>query len=226
MSFEDDKVVKKIRIYTKQSSITDDVLELYQSANAETIMVVLTRKIIQSIVIEGLQEAKLLLFDWIVLLSTNLHVNNNNNNNNNNKNKNNGILVNNVIDINFSKFTNMKQITRYVFGLYKNDILKIDRESDYWNYLQTLMTTVGPKQIHRIIYPVMNSYGSINNLASKHIPLSRSTLTTCGNNLFLIDNFFTIVVYFYRPDTQENIVFPPPKESMLLLLYFIILNYF
>lgn len=87
-------------------------------------------------------------------------------------------------------------------------------DSDYWNYLHCLFSGLDPHLLRKAIYPLLTSWGAVNNLSTQNIPLSYSSVLTSGCKLFLLDSFFVIIAYFNDTDGKsEGITFPPPKDS-------------
>jgi len=55
----------------------------------------------------------------------------------------------------------------------------------------------------------------MNNLASQHLCLSWSSVHTSGCRLFLIDSYFTIILYRTGNENDSELPFPPPKETLI-----------
>ena len=70
-----------------------------------------------------------------------------------------------------------------------------------------------PHNLHSALYPILCSFGAPNNLATQHLPLSKSALETSGSTIFLIDAL-TLICIFYLEKAEAE--FPPPKDSTYL----------
>ncbi len=116
---------------TVQLGVATSPQEIYHTADVDAILSLLTHKIIRSSLDEGIKEARELLQDWMTILLTNYneHV---------------ATLTGpkrgtKILDTTFSKYPNLKHLSRLVFGLLKNPLLSADTtDADYWSYLHAL----------------------------------------------------------------------------------------
>ncbi len=134
---DSDRVERRLRIHTVQLGVADRPLDLYQSADADSILSLLTLKVIRSCLDEGIEEGRLLVQDWLTILLKNYHE---------------GITLsakgispsssssNRFVDMAFSKSTNLRNLSRYVFALLKSPLLSNSEhcDPDYWSYLHLL----------------------------------------------------------------------------------------
>jgi hypothetical protein len=127
--------IRLLRVYSLQANVATTQHEVYKSADEEVVLGLLTHKIVRSVLDEGINEGRLLLQDWMTILLANYNEYMN------------SIFgpkrgtVTKTIDTTFSKHTNIKHLTRFVFALLKNPLMAEETsDPDYWCYLHCLFT--------------------------------------------------------------------------------------
>lgn len=201
------------------------VRELYSEAVPDVILCLLVHKIIRATLDEGITEGRLLLQDWLTVFTSKYtqHI----------QQEDPKKPVSRIVDTTFSKYSNLRNLPRLAFGLLKSPLLwEKQADSDYWSYLHCLYrccsrieisnlnSALEPRFLHRVVYPVLTSFGAANNMASQNLSLSRSSVTTCGCRLFLLDAYTMLIIYYMEPidGTSEPIPFPPAKDSMVITI--------
>lgn len=184
--------------------------EIFESADNEAILTVLTHKVIRASLEEGVKEGRLLLQDWLVILSA--HYND-------------AFRLAQFgqpasvtrLDVSFSACPQLQPLPRLAFALLRSPLLKLPREGvhpDVRTFLQCLYSSLDPSYLMRAVYPVLSSYTSPDRPAFPRHSLSRAALVTSGSPIFLMDAFTAIIV-FYSPAAPPDLPFPPPQNSLL-----------
>eukprot|EP01118_Nematostelium_gracile_P016159 TRINITY_DN6631_c0_g1_i1.p1 TRINITY_DN6631_c0_g1~~TRINITY_DN6631_c0_g1_i1.p1 ORF type:complete len:315 (+),score=45.79 TRINITY_DN6631_c0_g1_i1:319-1263(+) len=177
----EDKMIRVLRLYTQQLLVTENADNIYEHANINCVLSLLVHKVIRACLDEGINEGRLLLQDWLIIfiIQYNEQLRSRTKKN---------------LDTSFSKFNNLKNLSRLVFALLKNPLLSVSQpcDSDYWNYLHVLFSSLSPRQLHKAIYPSLSSYGSANTLSSLNLPVSHSAVSTSGCRYFLLDGYNTV----------------------------------
>ncbi|KAH7302474.1 hypothetical protein KP509_23G074800 [Ceratopteris richardii] len=201
---------RRLRIRTVQIEVSRNMGELYESTNSEVVLSILTHKIIQASLEEGIKEARALLHDWLIILvaqynefcklarfgqSSTM----------------------NKLDVTFSHYPKLQALPRLVFALMRNPLLRPHEEGvhpDYRIYLQCLFSALEPGSLLRAIYPVLSSYSSPDKQAFPRHSLSRTALITSKCPIFFLDAFTVLIVY-YTSTADPALPFPPPQNCML-----------
>lgn len=202
----EDKMIRVLRLYTQQVLVTENADNIYEHANINCVLSLLVHKVIRACLDEGINEGRLLLQDWLIIFIVQY--------NEQLKNR-----AKRNLDVSFSKFNNLKNLSRVVFALLKNPLLSVDQpcDSDYWNYLHALFSGLSPRQLYKAIYPSLSSYGSVNTLSSLNLPLSHNAVSTAGCRYFLLDGYNVVVIYAKTlQGDEQDVVLPPPKDCNII----------
>ncbi|PON48187.1 Sec23/Sec [Trema orientale] len=202
---------RRLRIRTVQFATAQDINEIYDSIAPEVVLSLLVHKVILASLEQGVREGRLLLHDWLVILTAQY----------NNAYKlvqyKNGSSATSQIDVAFSQCPEMQHLPRLVFALLRNPLLRLHEEGvhpDYRIYLQCLFSALEPSSLHRAVYPVLTSYSTPDKQAYPRHSLSRAALITSGSPIFFLDAFTTLVV-FYSSTADPTLPFPPPHDCLL-----------
>ncbi|KAB1223128.1 Protein transport protein SEC24-1 [Morella rubra] len=202
---------RRLRIRTLQYGTAQNINEIYDTVDPEVVLSLLVHKVILASLEQGVREGRLLLHDWLVILTAQY----------NEAYKlvqyKNGSSVTAQIDVAFSQCPQLQPLPRLVFGLLRNPLLRFHEEGvhpDYRIYLQCLFSALEPSSLHRAIYPVLVSYSTPEKQAYPRHSLNRAALITSGSPIFFLDAF-TILIVFYSSTADPSLPFPPPQESML-----------
>ncbi|KAL5832576.1 hypothetical protein ACOSQ3_016250 [Xanthoceras sorbifolium] len=202
---------RRLRIRTLQFVTAQNINELYDNVDPETVLSVLVHKVILASLEQGVREGRMLLHDWLVILTAQY----------NEAFKlvqyKNGNSVMSQIDVEFLQCPQLQRLPRLVFALLRNPLLRFHEEGvhpDYRIYLQCLFSALEPSSLHRAVYPLLMSYSTPDKQAYPRHSLSRAALITSGSPIFLLDAFTTIIV-FYSSTADPAIPFPPPQDCLL-----------
>ncbi|PRQ31945.1 putative sec23/Sec24, helical domain-containing protein [Rosa chinensis] len=202
---------RRLRIWTLQCGVAQNMNELYDSVDPEVVLSLLVHKVILASLEQGVREGRLLLHDWLVILTVQyneahklVHY------------KNRSSLTA-QIDVAFSQCPELQPLPRLVFALFRNPLLLFHEEGvhpDYRIYLQCLFSALEPSSLHRAVYPVLTSYSTPDKLAYPRHSLSRAVLITSGSPIFFLDAFTALIV-FYSSTADPTLPFPPPHDCLL-----------
>nr|XP_009411948.1 PREDICTED: protein transport protein SEC23-like [Musa acuminata subsp. malaccensis] len=201
---------RRLRIRTLQYGSASNINELYDSVDPEALLSILVHKVILATFKEGVREGRMLLHDWLVILTAQYndayrHVYNNIGN------------ATSHVDVAFLQCPQLQPIPRLIFALLRNPLLRLHEEGihpDYRIYLQCLFSALEPTPLQRAIYPLLSSYTTPDQQAYPRHSLSHAALVTSGSPIFLLDAFTNIIVY-YSPTADSSIPFPPPHDCLL-----------
>ncbi|PKU60093.1 protein transport protein SEC23 [Dendrobium catenatum] len=201
---------RRLRIRTIQYTTAGGINDLYDNVDPETVLSILVHKVILASLEQGVREGRLLLHDWLVILTAQYndvfklaHYDS-------------GSPVSRV-DVGFSQCPQLQPIPRLVFAFLRNPLLRFHEEGvhpDYRIYLQCLFSALEPSSLNLAIYPLLTSYASPDKQAYPRHSLSRAALITSGSPIFLLDAFTNLIVY-YSPTADPSLPFPPPHDCLL-----------
>ncbi|XP_010245214.1 PREDICTED: protein transport protein Sec24-like At3g07100 [Nelumbo nucifera] len=201
---------RRLRIRTVQYSTAGNINELYDSVDPEVVLSILVHKVILASLEQGVREGRMLLHDWLVILTAQYNdacklVHNENGSSTSH------------IDVAFSQCPQLQPVPRLVFALLRSPLLRYHEEGvhpDYRIYLQCLFSALEPSSLHRAVYPVLTSYATPDKHAYPRHSLSRAALITSGSPIFFLDAFTTLIVY-YSSTADATLPFPPPHDCLL-----------
>ncbi|GLT48714.1 hypothetical protein SLA2020_223220 [Shorea laevis] len=203
---------RRLRIRTMQFGTAQNISELYNSVDPEAVLSLLVHKVILASLEQGVREGRVLLHDWLVILTAQYNeafklVRYNNG----------GGLMTGQIDNAFTQCPQLQDLPRLVFALLRNPLLRFHEEGvhpDYQIYLHCLFSALEPSSLHRAAYPVLMSYSTPDKQAYPRHSLSHAALITSGSPIFLLDAFTTLIV-FYSSTADPSLPFPPPHDCLL-----------
>jgi hypothetical protein len=194
-----------------QFGVAQNINELYDSCDPEVVLSLLVHKVILASLEEGVREGRLLLQEWLVILTAQY----------NDAYKliqySNGSSIRSQLDVAFSQCPQLQPLPRLIFALLRNPLLRFHEEGvhpDYRIYLQCLFSALEPSSLHRAVYPVLTSYATPDKQAYPRHSLSRAALLTSGSPIFFLDAF-TILIVFYSSTADPTLPFPPPHDCLL-----------
>ncbi|XXG62785.1 hypothetical protein AAC387_Pa05g1092 [Persea americana] len=200
---------RRLRIRTLQYGMAGNINELYDSVDSEVVLSILVQKVILASLEQGVKEGRILLHDWLVILTAQY------NEAYKLANYENG--SSSRIDVAFSQCPQLQPLPRLVFALLRSSLLRFHEEGvhpDYRIYLQCLFSALEPRSLHRAVYPLLTSYATPDEQAYPRHSLSRAALLTSGSPIFLLDAFTNIIVY-YSSTVDPSLPFPPPQDCLL-----------
>ncbi|XP_045787287.1 protein transport protein SEC24 isoform X2 [Trifolium pratense] len=202
---------RRLRIRTVQFGVAQNINELYDSCDPEVVLSLLVHKVILASLEEGVREGRLLLQEWLVILTAQY----------NDAYKlvqySSGSSIRSQLDVAFSQCPQLQPLPRLIFALLRNPLLRFHEEGvhpDYRIYLQCLFSALEPSSLHRAVYPVLTSYATPDKQAYPRHSLSRAALLTSGSPIFFLDAF-TILIVFYSSTADPTLPFPPPHDCLL-----------
>ncbi|KAK6926568.1 Sec23/Sec24, helical domain [Dillenia turbinata] len=201
---------RRLRIRTIQFGTAANMNELYDSVDSEVVLSILVHKVILASLEQGVREGRMLLNDWLVILTAQY------NDTVKLARYENGSSAAHV-DVAFSQCPQLQPLPRLVFALLRNPLLRLHEEGvhpDYRIYLQCLFSALEPSSLHRAVYPVLTSYATPDKQAYPRHSLSRAALITSGSPIFFLDAFTTLIVY-YSSTADPALPFPPPHDCLL-----------
>ncbi|KAI7731431.1 hypothetical protein M8C21_007801 [Ambrosia artemisiifolia] len=204
-------IKRRLRIRTMQFGVARNFNELYDSVDHEVVLSILVHKVILASLSEGVREGRMLLHDWLVILTAQY--------NDVCKIASNEFRgsTGSLIDVTFSQCPQLQALPRLVFALLRNPLLRFHEEGihpDYRIYLQCLFSGLEPSSLHRAIYPLLSSYANPDKLAYPRHSLSRAALMTSESPIFFLDAFTTLIV-FYSSTADPTLPYPPPHDCLL-----------
>lgn len=202
---------RRLRIRTMQFGVAHSINEMYDTVDPEVVLSLLVHKVILSSLEQGIREGRMLLHDWLVILTAQY--------NECCKLSESARGSSNTIhfDVAFSQCPQLQYMPRLVFALLRNPLLRLHEEGvhpDFRIYLQCLFSALEPSSLHLAIYPMLTSYASPDKQAYPRHSLSRAALITSGSPIFFLDAF-TILIVFYSSTTDPSLPFPPPQDCLL-----------
>ncbi|KAK9122802.1 hypothetical protein Sjap_012404 [Stephania japonica] len=204
-------VKRRLRIRTVQYQTAREISDLYDSVEPEVVLSILVHKVILASLEQGVREGRMLLQDWLVILTAQY----------NDAFKNiqygKGSSVISHLDVAFSQCPQLQPLPRLIFALLRNPLLRLHEEGvhpDYRIYLQCLFSSLDPNSLQLAIYPMLTSFASLDKQAYPRHSLSRAALLTSGSPIFLLDAFTTLIVY-YSSTADPSLPFPPPHDCLL-----------
>ncbi|PIA28240.1 hypothetical protein AQUCO_07200115v1 [Aquilegia coerulea] len=202
---------RRLRIRTLQFATAGNISELYDSVDSEVVLSILVHKVILASLEQGVREGRMLLQDWLVILTAQY------NDACKFLQRENGNSFVSQIDVDFLQCPQLQPLPRLVFALLRNPLLRFHEEGvhpDYRIYLQCLFSALDPNSLHRAVYPVLTSYATPDKQAYPRHSLSRAALITSESPIFFLDAFTTLIVY-YASTADPTLPFPPPHDSLL-----------
>ncbi|KAG6778194.1 hypothetical protein POTOM_018047 [Populus tomentosa] len=202
---------RRLRIRTLQFGTARNMNELYDNVDSEVVLSILVHKVILASLEQGVREGRMLLHDWLVILTAQY-----NDASKIVQFKNGGSLTARV-DVAFSQCPQLQPLPRLVFALLRNPLLRFHEEGvhpDYRIYLQCLFSALEPSSLHHAIYPVLTSFSTPDKQAYPCHSLSRAVLINSDSPIFFLDAFTTLIV-LYSSTADPALPFPPPQDCLL-----------
>lgn len=203
---------RRRRISTAQVQVAIGKKALYESADAEAMLALLTHKVVRAAQREGLEEARLMLTDWLVILAARYA-----------EVYGRGAVAAKPlagarrVDASFSECVPLQALPRLVYGLLRTALLQpLNVHPDQRTYLGSLAGVLEPQSLARVVYPLLCSWVSPDALAFPAHSLSRAALVTSGCSLFLLDAYLLVIVYYAAAPggaaAAAEHAFPPPHK--------------
>ena len=201
-------VQRRLRIVTREAHVADSVRKMYNEAQPDIIMTVLTHKIIRASLDDGVREGRLLLQDWLSILAACY-----NKNRETTRKDISGVGGVNV-DLTFADYSALMYIPRYVYALLQHNLMSSENvHPDERIYLQCFLSSLQPHFLLTCLYPRLMAFADENTVSDEVLVLANATVQSSASSIFLLDNFTGIHVY-YR-DGQNGPQFPPAPNALI-----------
>lgn len=218
---------RRLRIMTVPMPVASRADMLFKNVEPDTCCALLVHKVLRAAAAEGIDEARALLRDWLVLLISCCVYN-----------RAEGFVTpQNPQPATTEEVLSLlpeagvgqgslaidqlplavQPLPRLVFALLRSPLLRPARDTaalDRRAYLQTLWTSLAPEELSRAIYPCLSSFVDQDTPGFPRHTLSRAALGASGCSLFLLDAYDALMVY-YGPACPREVPFPPPPNSLL-----------
>uniref|UniRef100_A0A7S0WBM9 Protein transport protein SEC23 n=1 Tax=Hemiselmis tepida TaxID=464990 RepID=A0A7S0WBM9_9CRYP len=196
------QVQRRLRIETVRTDIGRQALELYSSVDAEVVMSLLCHKIGEAIRKEGMAEARMLLQDWLVILTAryNQHVMR---------------RTGAGMDTSFAKYPPLQMLPRFVHGMLRGRMMDAQRASrDERAFVRHLCCSLRPEFVCLMLYPRLSFFEDLDATLPGDTPLvlSHSAIDQDTPHLYILDSL-TEVHIFYPRAAKGAVPFPPPADS-------------
>jgi len=198
------QVQRRLRLETVRVETARQALDIYSSVDTEVLASLLTHKIIRAQATEGLGEARMLLQDWLVILTA----------------KYNEHLLRRrdpAVDVTFAKFPNMMMIPRLVYGMLRGRLLDpVLVSRDERAFVAHLSNSLAPEALAAMLYPRLLTFAStdVNTPMEGVLPLSRESLGQAISGIFILDSYTDLTVH-YTKAAKGKFQFPPPPDCPL-----------
>ncbi|KAK4440604.1 putative protein, mitochondrial [Sesamum alatum] len=202
---------RRLRIRTLQFATAANINEIYDSVDHEVVLSILVHELILTSLEQGVGKSRTSLHEWLVNLTARC-----NEAFRIDEYKRGGLATAGA-DVAFHQCPQLQVLSRLVFALLQNPILRSHEEGvhpDYRIYLHCLFSALEPASLSRVLYPLLISYETPDKQAFPRHSLSRAALTTSRSPIFLLDAFTTLIV-FYSSTADPALPFPPPQHCLL-----------
>ncbi|CAD7704802.1 unnamed protein product [Ostreobium quekettii] len=209
---QEPKLQRRMRICTIQAQVARNPVEIFNSANAESIICMLLHKVLAATEKEGKQQAALLLQDWLVILAasydklTHRHGEGQ-------------LHEQGQPFVPFEDCEALQAVPRLVYGLLRSPLMLGGQvgplaHPDLPTFLRHQWTSLPPSHLHRAMYPQLSSYSSASAQTLPSHSLSVAAVAGTEAPIFLLDALTTVLVY-YKRSCPPDLPFPPPPNSLL-----------
>lgn len=198
------RMVRRLRICSLQASVSPSFRAMYQSVRPDVVLTLLTQQLIQLTLEKGVNEARTAVQDWLITLLGCFHEHVLGYQEGTNK---------GTLDLEFSEVDRMQFMPRNVFALLKHKFLAKDSNPDQRVFLHCLFSSLPPSSLAKCIYPNMTAFSTPDEGSSELLYLDSNSLI--DGNIFLLDGFVLVLVYYTKKALEADFPFPPPHNSMI-----------
>uniref|UniRef100_A0A7S0EQM2 Protein transport protein SEC23 n=1 Tax=Hanusia phi TaxID=3032 RepID=A0A7S0EQM2_9CRYP len=198
------QVQRRLRIETSRVEVGRQTIDIYANADSEVMASLLCHKIIVAQSTEGTGEARMLLQDWLVILTARYNEN---------------MLRRReaALDLQFSRFPNLNSITKVVYGMLRGKLLDpVVVSRDERSFICYLCSSLTPEALTYTIYPKLVSFQDPSSSQPSAGPLFllKSTLAKGSDKIFLLDSYTDLCIYC-TAQGLESFPYPPPPDCGL-----------
>lgn len=218
---------RRLRVTTVPLPVATRTEAMFKNVDPETCCTLLVHKVLRAASVEGADESRTLLRDWLVLLmsccvfSRSEGLVSPKTGNLPNADEVLTLLPEPGIGQGSAAVEELpvtvQPLPRLIYGLLHSPLLRpastaaaLDRRA----YLESLMTALAPEELSRAIYPCLSSFADPDTPTFPRHTLCKAALTAQACNIFLLDSYKTLTVY-YAPSCPRDMPFPPPANSLL-----------
>eukprot|EP00002_Diphylleia_rotans_P012002 TRINITY_DN2355_c0_g2_i3.p1 TRINITY_DN2355_c0_g2~~TRINITY_DN2355_c0_g2_i3.p1 ORF type:complete len:495 (-),score=99.48 TRINITY_DN2355_c0_g2_i3:52-1536(-) len=199
---QETKLKRMLRVVTIQADIAVNMRQLYSSLEPDVSATLMMHKLARVVVAEGVEQARSLLKDWLVVF-VDKYI---------------GHLAPNreavQFDLDYPEYPSLSLFSKLLFGATKSPLLRPTNVSpDERIFHQYVFSCMQPAHVARTIFPHMCSYATPDYLDAKGLGLTRHVITASSSPIFVLDAYSIILVY-YGINASE-FAFPPPVDSPL-----------
>jgi len=206
---------RRRRICTVQARVSGKPRDVFNAADGDVVVALLSHKIFAAANAEGLGEARLLLADWLCILTARY-------------NHECGILRfgapdadARALDVEFTSSLPLRVVPRLVHALLRHPALRVGpggASADARTWLRATTSRLEPAALVRTLYPSLSSWRSADEMECPSRSLTRAALATSDAPLWLLDAHAELVVFLKPRDDGSapgDVIFPPSRDSKL-----------
>eukprot|EP00300_Choanocystis_sp_HF-7_P016098 c19294_g2_i2.p1 GENE.c19294_g2_i2~~c19294_g2_i2.p1 ORF type:complete len:442 (-),score=86.08 c19294_g2_i2:125-1450(-) len=206
--FPNGKFVRMLRVCTFDMMLAESPSHVFSTVNIETVLALLTRKVLHVAWTSGVTEARARMFEWIVSVATKAHQHSGSNAK--------AITPDNprILEDAFGTFVGLKALPRLVWGLLRHPAISLSSvHADDRAHLFNLLSILSNRDLRISVYPRLDTFmDSEGSPSSTWLPLTQATLEQSRCKLALLDNYATITLLYHD---AADIPLPLPADSRL-----------
>lgn len=211
---------RRLRVRTVQAAASNEAKDVLENVNAPVVLALLHHKISRAVADEGLEEGRLLLRDWLVILAAhyNAHY---------------GVRAFGTpsedpgpVDCTFAECPALASLPRIAYAMLEGPLLRRlekggGEHPDARAASVSLMGRIPPALLARLVYPALSSYASPDELALPKHSLSRSALKGVSADgseppcIFVLDAITEVAVLYTEAADAKGYALPPPGGSLV-----------
>jgi hypothetical protein len=194
-------VRRRLRIVTVRAEASAKPRDILDRAEPDVVMALLSQKVIRAALDDGVDEARLLLQDWLAILFARFNTASGR--------AGAGDGSGSDVTVSFAGCPALVHLPRYVYGLLRHNVMAADNvHPDERIFLQVLFSSLQPHFLLNSVYPTLSSFSDPDTPADPVLCLARAAVDQCGARLFLMDAFTSIHVHALSGDV------PPPQSAL------------
>jgi len=187
--------IRRLRVITVQTDFATSPNELYRLADMQAVVATMMYKVVRECQLTSVLEARILLSDWLVNFYSCL------------------FQVMRIEQPTLMPTVDMLNeddqfgvILRAVYGMLHMDLLNPSDVSDD-RRASCISSFIGidPSCAQTAVYPELLAYELPCKRLARNLPLSRKSLITVGGQVFIIDAFWTLILYSALPRTGTSL---------------------
>mmetsp|Transcript_28540 Transcript_28540/g.37344 ORF Transcript_28540/g.37344 Transcript_28540/m.37344 type:complete len:863 (+) Transcript_28540:35-2623(+) len=197
--------VRRLRVLTVQADYSTELEDIYNQCDVPTISAVILYKVMAECQASNVAEARVLLSDWLVRFYTNFYQHQR--------------IKNPDIELTSQTLLDDKMFStliRAIYGMLHMELLMLsDISSDQRASQISSFMSIEPSCVQYAVYPGLQAFKSAERRIAKNLPLSRKSIIGSGGKIFILDAFWTIIVYFAVPLNKKDLASLASKEATI-----------